>query len=111
MSDYIQIMTTTDDRSVADSIAESLVKRRLAACVQVIGPVQSTFQWEGKVQTASEYHCIAKSRIDLFALAEVAIREAHNYDVPEILSIKINEGSVDYLKWMDGVLMDPSIES
>ncbi len=111
MSDYIQIMTTTDDPAVAQEIAKTLVERRLAACVQVMGPAQSTFSWEGKVQTQSEYRCVAKSRIDLFALAEVAIREVHNYDVPEILSIKINEGSSDYLKWMDSVLADPSINS
>ncbi len=111
MSDYIQIMTTTDDVAVAKKIAQTLVERRLAACVQVVGPSLSTFSWEGEIKTAEEYRCIAKSRIDLFALADVAIREVHNYDVPEILSVKINEGAVDYLKWVDSVLVDPSLES
>lgn len=109
MSDYIQIMTTTDDQAVARKVAQSLVEKRLAACVQVIGPVESTFSWEGSVKVVREFLCLAKSRIDLFALAEVAIREVHNYDVPEILSLKINEGSAEYLKWMDSVLADPSL--
>ena len=62
MHDYLQVTTTTENKSDAARIAALLIERRLAACVQVVGPITSTFRWEGKVQSAEEWQCIAKTR-------------------------------------------------
>ena len=66
MHDYLQVTTTTETKDDAARIAALLVERRLAACVQVTGPITSTFRWEGKIQSAEEWHCIAKTRRDLY---------------------------------------------
>ena len=101
MTDYIQVMTTTETEEDAGRIARLLVEERLAACVQVLGPISSTYRWKGAVETSREWQCVAKSRRDLFdALAE-AIRRHHPYDVPEILATSIAAGSESYLAWLD----------
>ena len=106
MSDYVQIVTTTERREDADRIARTLVESRLAACVQVIGPITSTYRWHGKIETAQEWQCWAKSRRELYDEVEQAIRRIHPYEVPEILALPIVAGSADYLAWLDAELND-----
>jgi len=108
MHDFLQIVTTTETKDDAARIAAALVERRLAACAQVVGPIASTFRWEGKVQTAEEWMCLAKTRRDLYAAVETAIRELHPYQVPEIVATAIVAGSEAYLKWVDGEVLSPS---
>ncbi|MGQ9629876.1 MAG: divalent-cation tolerance protein CutA [bacterium] len=97
---YIQVSTTVERREDAQRIAQTLVGRRLSACVQVIGPVSSTYWWKGKVETAEEWLCVVKSREELYEEIEGAIREVHPYEVPEILATPIVAGSEDYLRWL-----------
>src|SRR5262245_14557916 len=101
MPNHIQVITTTETKEDAQRIAAALVERRLAACVQVAGPITSTFRWEGEVQTATEWQCIAKTRAALYAGVEAAIRELHPYQVPEIVAMPIASGSEAYLEWID----------
>jgi periplasmic divalent cation tolerance protein len=101
MSDYIQIVTTVERREDAQRIAQSLVERRLAACVQVSGPIASVYRWKGKIETADEWQCSAKSRRDLYEAVERAIRELHPYEVPEILAVPIVAAGSDYLAWLE----------
>jgi periplasmic divalent cation tolerance protein len=100
MSDYIQVVTTTERREDAERIARALVEERLAACVQVTGPITSTYRWRGEIETAQEWQCWAKSRRDLYDRIEQAIRRLHPYEVPEILAMPIVAGSADYLAWL-----------
>lgn len=100
-SEYIQIVTTTERREDADQIAQTLVERRLAACVQVAGPITSTYRWLGKIETAEEWQCWAKTRRELYGKVEQAILEIHPYEVPEIVAMPIAEGSRAYLAWLD----------
>ena len=102
MSDYIQVVTTTERREDADRIARTLVDERLAACVQVVGPISSTYRWQGTIETAQEWQCWAKSRRDLYDEIEQAIRGIHPYEVPEILAVPVLHGSASYLAWLDG---------
>ena len=74
---------------------------RLAACVQVLGPINSTYRWQGKIETAQEWQCVAKTRAELFARVEEAIVRLHPYEVPEILAVPIEAASEDYLDWLD----------
>ncbi len=101
MTNYIQVVTTTENEADAMRIAQTLVEQRLAACVQVSGPVTSTYRWQGKTETASEWRCVAKSQATLYDRIEEAIRREHPYDVPEILATPIAAGSESYLRWMD----------
>ena len=100
MSDFIQITTTTGKRQDCDQIAAELVSRRLAACVQVSGPIVSTFRWQEKVETAEEWLCVIKTSRQNFAAIEAALRDLHPYEVPELIAVPIVEGSAAYLKWL-----------
>jgi len=100
MTKYIQVMTTVENRADAEKIARTLVEKRLAACVQILGPLTSYYQWQGKLDTADEYLCLIKSREDLFAELEADIKTMHSYEVPEILAVPVIKGGRDYLNWL-----------
>lgn len=100
MNEFLQLQTTTASRAEAESIARALVERRLAGCVQIVGPISSTYWWEGAVETAEEYLCLIKSSRDAYPALEAAIHELHPYDVPEILAIPVAAGSAAYLDWL-----------
>jgi len=100
MNELIQVSTTTGTRDVAERIAVELVDRRLAACVQVSGPIQSTYRWQGQVESSEEWLCTAKtSRAQLDAIREL-LKQLHPYEVPELIAMPIVDGSPDYLKWL-----------
>lgn len=100
MAEYIEVHTAIDSREGAQKIADTLVSRRLAACVQVSGPITSTYWWQGKMEQAEEWLCTAKTRRELYDQLEQAVREVHSYDVPEILAVKVVAGNADYLDWL-----------
>jgi periplasmic divalent cation tolerance protein len=104
MSNYIQVVTTSESKVDAEQIAWTLVEARLAACVQIVGPITSTYRWKGETETAEEWQCVAKSREDLFAEIDAAIRGLHPYEVPEILAVPVVAGSSAYLEWLEGEL-------
>ncbi len=101
MTDFLQIVTTTEHQEAARQIADLLVEKRLAACVQIVGPVTSVYRWQGQVESAQEWQCLIKTRQSLFHEVEQAIREIHPYDVPEIIAVPIVAGSRDYLTWLE----------
>ncbi|MGA2256684.1 MAG: divalent-cation tolerance protein CutA [Thermoguttaceae bacterium] len=98
---YIQVVTTTALREEAERIARELVEAHLAACAQIVGPIISTYRWQGKIETCEEWQCWAKTRGELFARVEEAIRRIHPYEVPEILAVPVVAGSSRYLAWLD----------
>lgn len=100
MTDFIEVHTTIDSREGAHKLAEAIVSKRLAACVQVSGPITSTYWWQGKLEQTEEWVCTAKTRKALYAKLEQAIREAHPYDVPEILAVDVIVGNQSYLDWI-----------
>ena len=96
----VQVVVAVDTEEHASAIAGRLVDERLAACVQVGGPVDSTYRWQGAVETAREFLLVAKTteaRLD--TLTEL-VRELHPYDVPEITAVPIIAGLGDYLDWI-----------
>ncbi|WP_242454675.1 divalent-cation tolerance protein CutA [Bailinhaonella thermotolerans] len=98
---YVQAQVAVDSRERAAELARSAVEARLAACVQVVGPIVSTYRWQGAVETAEEYLLLAKTRADLSEALAEHIRAAHPYDVPEIITVPIEHGLPDYLAWID----------
>jgi periplasmic divalent cation tolerance protein len=100
MSNYLQITTATDNGPAAERLASELVNRRLAACVQIIGPIQSVYRWQGAVERAEEWLLLIKTAADQYTAVEAAIRELHSYEVPEIIATPITAGSDGYLTWL-----------
>jgi len=100
MTECIQVFTTTSKKTEARKIAKALVKRRLAACVQVLGPITSTYRWQGKIESSDEWLCLIKSTTELYPQLERAIRELHPYEVPEILAVPVVAGYQGYLDWL-----------
>ncbi|HEU4739021.1 MAG TPA: divalent-cation tolerance protein CutA [Solirubrobacterales bacterium] len=100
MSDLVQVLTTAGSEEEAGRIAELLVERRLAACVQVVGPIVSRYRWQGAVEEEREWQCLAKTTRGAFEAVEAAIREVHSYDEPEIIATPIVAGSAGYLAWI-----------
>ncbi len=98
--EFVEVRTTIDTKEGAQKIAETLVSKRLAACVQVGGPITSTYWWQGKIEVAEEWICTVKTRRELYEKLEQAIREVHSYDEPEILATLIVAGSSGYLNWL-----------
>ncbi|MGO8747303.1 MAG: divalent-cation tolerance protein CutA [Thermoguttaceae bacterium] len=101
MPQYIQVLTTTGRNDDAERIATMLVDERLAACVQVLGPIGSTYRWKNEIENAQEWLCLIKTRMDLYAEVEKAIRAAHPYEEPEIVAVPIVTGSASYLAWIE----------
>lgn len=104
MKSYIQISTTTETKEEAQKIARYLVEQKLTACVQISGPIESTYRWKGKVEIATEWLCLIKTRESLFGRVETAIKKLHSYETPEVISVPFVNGSVEYLKWLDDEL-------
>ena len=98
--EHVQILTTAGSAAEAERISAMLVERRLAACVQVLGPISSRYRWQGKVERDQEWQCLAKTEAGRYAEAEAAIRETHSYEEPEIIAIPILAGSRGYLGWI-----------
>lgn len=96
----IQVTTTTPSLDEARQIAQTLVNQRLAACVQIVGPIESVYRWQGQVETAAEWQCVIKTSLAKYSAVEHAIGELHSYDVPEIIATQIVDGSEAYLHWL-----------
>ena len=98
--EFLQVVTTVETREDADRIARLLVEEGLAACVQVLGPIESTYRWKGRIERAGEMLCLIKTSQRLYPDLERAIRAAHRYETPEIVALAIVRGSSDYLSWL-----------
>jgi periplasmic divalent cation tolerance protein len=104
MKEYIQVYTTFEKRADAEKLAGKLVQSRLAACVQTVGPILSTYWWEETMEKAEEYLCLIKTTKSLYGKIENAIKEMHPYETPEIVALPIIAGSKEYLKWLGDVV-------
>jgi periplasmic divalent cation tolerance protein len=100
MSEYLQVSTTTASDEEARRIGAVLLERRLAACVQVLGPIESHYRWQGEVEQAREWLCLIKTDASRYDELEAAIGELHSYDEPELVATPIVAGSKGYLDWI-----------
>ncbi|MFH1353017.1 MAG: divalent-cation tolerance protein CutA [bacterium] len=102
--EYIQVFTATEKKEDAEKIAKTLVEKRMAGCVQIIGPLASVYWWKGGMERAPEWLCLIKSRKTLYGELENAIKEIHPYETPEIIAVPIVAGNKKYLSWLDNEL-------
>ncbi len=104
MPEYLQIMTAFPNKKSARRLTSGLIEKRLAACVQIIGPTESHFVWEGRQRRQREWICIIKTKAKARKPIEAQIRKTHEYEVPEIISFRICKGSKEYLAWLNAAV-------
>jgi periplasmic divalent cation tolerance protein len=100
-SEAIQVVTTTAEKKDAEGLAQAVLERRLGACVQLSGPMESRYWWNSRIETASEWILTIKTRRDLYKPLEKLLLDLHPYDQPEIIATPIVEVSAGYLKWLN----------
>ena len=101
MTDKLLVLTTAGSEAEARKIAQSLVERRLAACVNIVPRIQSVYRWQGKVEQAEEFLLLIKTSKPREGQVRVAITELHSYELPECIAISVASGSAEYLKWIE----------
>ena len=99
MAQLILILTTMPDDDRADALARSLVDERLAACVNVHGPMASTYRWKGRVEREAERQLVIKTTAERRAAVEARLRELHPYELPEIVVLTAAAGD-EYASWL-----------
>ena len=96
----VLLLTTMPDDDAAATLAQTLVDERLAACVNVLPPMQSTYRWQERVETAAERQLIMKTTAARLDALKARLEELHPYEVPEILVIDVASGGEAYLAWV-----------
>jgi periplasmic divalent cation tolerance protein len=100
MDEVILVITNLPDRAAAVKLAQALVDRRLAACVNVLAECTSVYRWKGVVENAAEVPVLIKTRAARYEEVEAAIRELHPYELPEIIAVPVRRGHDEYLQWV-----------
>ena len=100
MADFMQVVTTVDSEEAAEQLARGITGARLAACVQIVGPIKSVYWWQGELEEAREWQLIIKTTTGRITELEAHIKENHSYDTPEITATVISGGSDEYLDWI-----------
>jgi len=95
-----QVSVACGSADEAERVVDVLLDRRLAACVQVLGPVTSCFWWQGSREVATEWVCVIKTRSSLVDEVTAAVRSVHSYDLPEVLAVPVTGGDPEYLAWI-----------
>jgi len=98
--DFAIILTTASGEKEGRSIANTLVEKQLAACVNIIPKISSVYRWEGQIQSESEVLLLIKTTKDLEAEVYREVQNVHSYDIPELITLPITNGSEPYLDWM-----------
>jgi periplasmic divalent cation tolerance protein len=99
-SDLRLVLTTCGSRDIADRLALELVNRRLAACVNVLPGVSSTYRWMGKIERDDEVLLMIKTARTELAAIETAIKQVSGYELPELIAVEITDGAMKYLSWV-----------
>ena len=97
MTEYMQVLTTVDSTEEAERLGRSITGARLAACVQIVGPIRSLYWWQDKLDDAQEWLLLIKTTSDRLHELEEHIKANHSYDTPEITATQIPWGSAEYL--------------
>jgi periplasmic divalent cation tolerance protein len=95
------VMTTVGSADEAERIARGLVEQRLAACVNIISGVESVYRWQGNIEVTREWLLVIKTTDAAFGRLRDAILKLHSYEVPEIISLPVDDGGEAYLRWIE----------
>ena len=92
--------TNLPDRAAAERLADALIEKRVAACVNILAPCRSVYRWKGAVQHDEEHPVLIKTTAEQYPALEAAIRAMHPYELPEIVAVPIERGLPAYLDWV-----------
>jgi periplasmic divalent cation tolerance protein len=101
MNPMCLVLSTAGSAGEAKKIAQALVERRLASCVNIVPQIQSVYRWKEQIETAEEWLLVIKTRSAAFERVRGAIKELHSYELPECVMLEIAEGDTAYLKWLE----------
>jgi periplasmic divalent cation tolerance protein len=94
------VLSTAGSKEQASKIASALVEERLAACVNIVGPIESVYRWQGSVDRTQEFLLLIKTTAAFSQRVQERIRELHTYELPEAIEVDITGGSAEYLRWI-----------
>ena len=94
------VLTNLPDRAAAERLADLVIEKKLAACVNILAPCRSVYRWKGAVQHDEEHPMLIKTTEERYAALEQALREGHPYERPEIIAVPIERGLPAYLDWV-----------
>ena len=94
------VLTNLPDRAAAEKLADQLIEKRVAACINILAPCRSVYRWKGGLQRDEEHPLLAKTTTERYAELEKAIRAVHPYELPEIVAVPIERGLPAYLDWV-----------
>ena len=100
-TNYILTLTSTDKKSISNKICKKLLEEKLCACINIIPNIKSHFYWGNEINRSNEILLIIKSKKSSYKKIEETIKKLHNYVLPEIISINIENGFKAYLKWIE----------
>jgi len=100
------LLSTASSREEALTIAQALVDGRLAACVNILGPIESVYRWKGEVEQSQEFVMLIKTTAERFNAVRERLRELHSYEIPELIQIPIENGLTEYLNWIADSVKD-----
>ena len=98
------VFCTCPDRDTGERLARAAVKKRLAACVNMVPGVVSVYEWEGEVEREEEVLLVAKTKQEAFSTLETLWEKMHPYELPEIIAVRVEDGSEPYLQWINGIV-------
>ncbi len=107
MAEYLQVFITLPDRKGAEALGRQLLQAKLAACIQVLGPITSHYWWQGKITRSREFLCIVKTSARRYRRLEKMVKHLHPYEIPEIIALPIRTGYPPYLNWLQQELTPP----
>jgi len=94
------VFTNLPDRAAAERLADALIEKRLAACVNILAPCRSVFRWKNDIQHDEEHPVLIKTTSEHYPALEAAIRAGHPYELPEIIAVPVERGLPAYLVWL-----------
>jgi periplasmic divalent cation tolerance protein len=104
MKRYVIASTTLETRDDAVALSRRLVESGAAACVQIVGPIESVYQWKDRVEDAQEWLCLIKTTMRGFETIESIVETEHPYELPELVVLPIEGGSESYLNWLSSCI-------
>ena len=102
MNNTLLVITHLPDVISADKLARQLIEARAAACVNQLAPCISTYRWQNNIETVTEVPLLIKTTQAAYPRLEKLIREAHPYELPEIIAVSVTAGLPAYLDWIGG---------
>jgi periplasmic divalent cation tolerance protein len=95
------VLSTAGSEEEARKIARHLVEHQLAACVNIVPQIESIYRWQGKVESSQEWLLLIKTTAEKFPAVRDAVRQLHSYELPECIALSVEDGTADYLEWIE----------